>query len=282
MSTETPNPQPDDTVRIVLDGTYVREGDPTDHDGGFAGHLVRVNGVLLCVPLFAGIEVLERADDPTIGEIRAVAPSADGTPKTAVKVGSRLSTNPGERCMWVIVETGEMLADGNVSGLGDVIGAVPDSPAAKVQSPARRSVRVPNEPHGPAAGVLQLVREELTQGHALAAVTLLKRATGWSLDEAREYVESMSEYQAHLSEHGRTEVDPTEARRMRDMGFDKQPEVQISDEDRALIASVLEERMGEYFRDTGYGYRLNTDHLAGVVADIVYAVRVQDRKRGDR
>lgn len=81
----------------------------------------------------------------------------------------------------------------------------------------------------------------------------------------------------------RTEVDPTEADRMRAMGFDKQPEVKISDEDRALIASVLDERTTEYVygQDDG-SWKLDGTALAGVVADIVYAAIVQDRKRGDR
>lgn len=202
MTVETP--QPRDRVRwqrtraiegvveeITSDGLNIRAEDGRLH---------------LCQVEDATVEVLERADNPTIGEIRAVAPSADGTPKTAVKVGSRLSTNPGERCMWVIVETGEMLADGNVSGLGDVIGAVPDSPAAKVQSPARRSVRVPNEPHGPSADAVACMARLIKAGKPAEAVGV---AHGQGMDwaDARRYVEAMPEYQTYLNDHGHsTEV----------------------------------------------------------------------------
>lgn len=88
-----------------------------------------------------------------------------------------------------------------------------------------------------------------------------------------------------LTDHayGRTEVDPTEADRMRAMGFDRQPEFKVSDEDRASIQAVLDERTTEYVygQDDG-SWKLDGTALAGVVADIVYAVRVQDRKRGDR
>lgn len=59
---------------------------------------------------------------------------------------------------------------------------------------------------------------------------------------------------------------------MRAMGFDKpSPEGGLTDRDRVEIQSVLEDRMGEYFQDKGYGWRLNTRDLAGVVADIVFA-----------
>ncbi len=77
----------------------------------------------------------------------------------------------------------------------------------------------------------------------------------------------------------RTEMSPLEAARMAAMGFDKQPEFGISQKDRVLIQSVLEERMGEYFRDSGHGHRLNTRDLSGVVADIVYAAIRQERLR---
>lgn len=250
MSAETPNPQPGDRVRVTYVGMY----EPTPH----GPLLVSDGSPKRSIFEDAIIEVLERALCPEIEGatgIRCQQPTGH--------VGGHKGTTTEEQ----------------TKAVGYPLFV---SWPAESEPPARRSVRVPNEPHGPAAGVLQLVREELTQGHALAAVNLLKRATGWSLDEAREYVESMSEYQAHLSEHGRTEVDPTEARRMRDMGFDKQPELRIGDEQRAEILAVLDERAHEYVYGGAHGWRLDKDALAGVVADIVYAAIVQDRKRGDR
>lgn len=82
-----------------------------------------------------------------------------------------------------------------------------------------------------------------------------------------------------MTDYERTEVDPLDAARMQAMGFDRQPEFGISPKDRVLIQSVLEERMGEYFRSTGNGYRLNTRDLSGVVADIVFAALRQERLR---
>ncbi|MGB3443847.1 MAG: hypothetical protein WBA97_34350 [Actinophytocola sp.] len=295
------------------------------------------------------VEVLERADDPTIGEIRTVGPTLDGKAKTAVKVGGRLSDTPGERSLWVIVETGEVLKDGNVTGLGEVIGTVrPDSP--------RPSVRVPNEPHG----LSGRRRDELTRmagdGNVHGAVHLLVVNTSMNIQEATDYVLSMSEYRTYLAAHGEkwdprrfwpgsdggivpepdaditavddkhgdrlrregdgwigaggegyplivkpwedhvlpkyapytevrdsSDVDPVEADRMRAMGFDAQPEFKVSDEDRALIASVLDERTTEYVygQDDG-SWKLDGSALSGVVADIVFAAIRRDRERGGR
>lgn len=265
MSAETPQPQPGDKILVTYETRYAAGGRSLP-----MGQLIEN----------VRVEVLERADDPTIGEIRAVAPSADGTPKTAVKVGSRLSENPGERCMWVIVETGEMLADGTVSGLGDVIGAVPDSPAAKAQSPARPSVRVPNEPHGLPEHIRSHLVKHAAAGNRDDAVDVLTLHTYMTEDQARDYVESMPEYRTYLAAHG-TDVDPVEADRMRSLGFDRQPEFKLPDDAREQIESVLQDRMGEYFRTGGDGYRdrLNITDLSGVVADIVFAAIRRDRER---
>lgn len=78
-----------------------------------------------------------------------------------------------------------------------------------------------------------------------------------------------------------TELDPLEAARMRAMGFDTPTPDAVPVQDRVLIQSVLEDRMGEYFRDNRYGYRLNTRDLSGVVADIVFAALRRDRERRD-
>lgn len=185
MTVETPQPQPDDRVRVSFEADYWAVQAPQ-----FCGR-----------PLLdiATVEVLERADDPTVGEIRRVSGSLDGESKRAVKVGAFLSTNPAERFMWVIVETGEMLADGDVSGLGEVIGAVPDSPAAKAQRTARPSVRVPNEPHGPSEHVRQMIREHLQGGDAAAAVDLLVQRTTMDRKTAARYIQDMPEYQTYLN-----------------------------------------------------------------------------------
>lgn len=119
-------PRPGDRVRVTYEGIY--------EAGAHGALLVPAGSPKRSIFDDATVEVLKRADDPTIGEIRRVAPSLNGESKQAVKVGSFLSTSPGERFMWVIVETGEMLADGDVSGLGVVIGAVPESPAARLLS----------------------------------------------------------------------------------------------------------------------------------------------------
>jgi hypothetical protein len=85
-----------------------------------------------------------------------------------------------------------------------------------------------------------------------------------------------------VTEHGSTELDPLDAARMRAMGFDKpRPEQVLTDDDRSLIQSVLDDRRGEYFYGGAHGYRLDTRELAGVVADIVFAALRRDReKRG--
>lgn len=191
-------PRKGDRVRVTFDADFLAD-DLGDRMVDVADGMGPIHIVL---PAWATVEVLERADDPTIGEIRAVAPSADGKPKTAVKVGSRLSANPGARCMWVIVETGEMLADGDVSGLGDVTGAVPDSPAAKAQSPARPSVRVPNEPLGLSRRVRQLVLDAAIVDGKRTAAEVLRQHVSIAMPDAIAYVESMSEYQTYLAAHG--------------------------------------------------------------------------------
>jgi hypothetical protein len=76
-----------------------------------------------------------------------------------------------------------------------------------------------------------------------------------------------------------TEVDPLEGDRMRAMGFDTQPEFGISQQDRALIQSVLDERANEYVYGGAHGWNLDSAALTGVVADIVFASLRQERLR---
>lgn len=124
-----------DKVRVVIDGEVLAVG-----TGGWMNVAVGAvpgqpqRGVVSLPRSGEGVSVtvLERADDPTIGEIRAVAKSLDGEPKTAVKVGARLSMAPSERFLWVVVETGEVLADGDID-VQEVIGAVPGTQAAEAE-----------------------------------------------------------------------------------------------------------------------------------------------------
>lgn len=233
-------PRPKDKVRVSFVTEYADDGSILP-----MGKLVED----------VSVEVLKRADDPTIGEIRGVTGTLDGKPKQAVKVGSFLSSNPSERFMWVIVQTGEMLADGNVSGLGDVIGAVPDSPASEAQQqPARRSVRVPNEPHGPSAETLKRIAEFLQLGDKVRAV-LTAAGAGMDREQATRYVESMSEYQQFLSEHG-------EKRELRAFGHDRDKWLWYEVEPGHCItaatrADAEREWVNQYNRDRSYGTPVN-------------------------
>lgn len=167
---------------------------------------------------------------------------------------------------------------------GPLVGVLPGTPAAEVkESPARPSVRVPNEPHGIPLPVRQEIADLLRAGNKRRAVGVLAGFLGIDESAATEYVESMSEYQTYLAAHGSTEVDPTEADRMRAMGFDRQPEFELTDHQRAEIKAVLQYRSPEFFETEGDGYaKLRMGRLSGVVADIVFAAIRRDRERGDR
>ena len=295
MTVETP--QPRDRVRwkrtsviegVVeetgADGIVVRDGDGYKH---------------LCQVEDATVEVLERADDPSKDPIGTVRKGDKSSPVVRCRVTSS-DVHPWKSVMYTVSYSHDEVVGWPVTG------AVPGTPAAeaaaqekaeqiadlreklqrvevkanacRVEESARPSVSLPNEPHGIPLGIRQQAAELLISGNKRGAAGVVGAAMGVSEAEALAYVESMVEYETYLNHHGRTEVDPTEADRMRAMGFDKQPEVKISDEDRALIRSVLLERQGEYFDLSN----LYTEPLAGVVADIVYAAIVQDRKRGDR
>lgn len=189
----TETPRTGDRVRVTYEGRYgvLPSGQEYLSNPGVPNQLF-YDG--------AAVEVLERADDPTIGEIRAVAPSLDGKAKTAVKVGARLSDTPGERCLWVIVETGEVLKDGDVTGLGEVIGTVrPDS--------SRPSVRVLKDPIGLGERLWRDLNRYAGQGDLNAAAGVLSLHTTMSSEEAIAYVEGMSEYQTYLEQHGRKRLD---------------------------------------------------------------------------
>ncbi len=242
MSAETPNPQPGDRVRVTYEGTYLRPHDHQDGchvvkvpddtntrvtlrsatvevleraddpskdevgtvrrspDGKVVAKGSRINFPWANLSAPKGDDSYHSnavAGWPVIGAVPGT-PAAANDPAEFMRKITKVFRRPGESdadYQTRMVREGEAHeADGGVVHLGAFGDCEKCTP--------RPSVRVPNEPHGPAAGVLQLVREELTQGHALAAVNLLKRATGWSLDEAREYVESMSECQTYLNHHG--------------------------------------------------------------------------------
>ena len=250
MSTETPNPQPGDRVRVTYEGIY----EVTPH-----GALLASDGSpKRSIFDDATVEVLERALCAEIEGatgIRCQQPTGhvDGHKGTTTEDQTKAVGYP----LFV-------------------------SWPAESEPPARRSVRVENGPHGPSPTVRILMANRIAEGRAVEAVGIAHDA-GMDWHAARVYVESMSEYQTYLSEHGRTEVDPAEADRMRAMGFDKQPEFQVSDEDRALIQSVLDERTTEYVYEQGDGsWKLDGAGLSGVVADIVWAAIKRDRERGGR
>jgi hypothetical protein len=133
-------PRKGDKVRIGVDAEYVREGDPADHDGGFAGWIVTIAGAMVYLPTDATVEVLERADDPSKDPIGTVRRRPDG-------VVAAKSPNPdypwrgfGEPC-------GENFATVSVIGW-PIIGSVPGTPAAEAEKQPvvdRPPVHVDNE-----------------------------------------------------------------------------------------------------------------------------------------
>jgi len=68
---------------------------------------------------------------------------------------------------------------------------------------SRPSVRVVNEPHGPSVEDRRRIVEFLGLGDKVRAV-LTAATAGLDREQAEQYVESMSEYQSYLSEHGET------------------------------------------------------------------------------
>lgn len=109
----------------VRDELEFRWSETAGHSGGEYPDVEWVLDQLVALDI---LRFREPPVDPSLGEIRRVAPSLDGEPKTAVKVGGSLSLMPSERFLWVVVETGEMLADGNIDVL-EVVGAVSGTPA---------------------------------------------------------------------------------------------------------------------------------------------------------
>lgn len=268
MSTETPNPQPGDKVRFTghahrgQEGTWVRED------------LVILGGTPVRNPF--EFEVLERADDPTqdpIWTVREVEPKPPAAmSNTVVKFGdsywlypSKLGNGYG-RLDWATVRESK------------VVGVVPGTPAAEAQTPVP-DVRVENAPGLPIP-VRQQAADRLVAGDVPGAVAAVVSG-GLTREQAERYVRDMEEWQTYLNHHGRTEVDPVEADRMRAMGFDRQPEVKVSAEDRAEILGVLQDRWDEFYRRPGSeGQRvLHAGALSGVVADIVWAAIKRDRER---
>ena len=327
MTVETPQPQPGDTVMIHVKGVVTHLD---DHDRVVMAKLGDEKGDGTYIPEHATVEVLERAGDPAVGEIRRedhdgghsiwqVEEHEDGERYWRCTY----STAKGNR--GVTFELGQMLDL-------PVIGAVPGTPAAEAQqqiadalpdwereliekeSAARPWVRVPNEPHGLPYDMQQRIGELLARGDVDGAGAIAGRYMDWG--EVDGYLRDRPEFQTGINHNGGkretctrddcpggtrcssgatvlhdktpeceegTEVGEVEADRMRAMGFDKQPEFELSSEDRALIHSVLDERGNEYVygQDDG-SWKLDGTALTGVVADIVYAAIVQDRKRGDR
>lgn len=247
MSAETPNPQPGDRVQVSFAGMLCLGGGIRCDEGD----------VIFYPPGYATVEVLQRA---LCAEIEGAT---------------------GIRCQQ---PTGHV--DGHKGTTTEEQAKAVGYPLfvswpAESEQPARRSVRVPNEPHGIPLEVRQKVLDAAIVDGKRTAAELLQRHVMIAMPDALAYVESMSEYQTYLAAHdGRTKVDPDEADRMRAMGFDKKPEFQVSDEDRTLIQSVLDERANEYVYGGANGWKLDSAELTGVVADIVWAALKRDRERG--
>lgn len=156
----------------------------------------------ITAPMYATVEVLERADDPSAalrGEVREI----DGV--SAVCYGKdfwvRFSTTPGSVAGYGIFRDEQMVG-------APVIGAVPGTPAAEARDkanacePARPGVRVENTPHGLPDQLRRDVVKLASDGNLVGAVSLLTFRTCMTEDQATEYVEGTSEYQTYLSEHG--------------------------------------------------------------------------------
>lgn len=82
----------------------------------------------------------------------------------------------------------------------------------------------------------------------------------------------------------RTPISNEAAELLRHFGFDNPgPPIKVGESDILQITALLEDRMGEYFRTEGDGYRLNVPALSRVVADVaVSAVKTDRRRRAAR
>jgi hypothetical protein len=174
VSTETPNPQPGDRVRVTYVGMY----EPTPH----GPLLVSDGSPKRSIFEDAIIEVLERALCPEIEGatgIRCQQPTGH--------VGGHKGTTTEEQ----------------TKAVGYPLFV---SWPAESEPPARRLVRVPNEPHGPSADAVACMARLIKAGKPAEAVGV---AHGQGMDwaDARRYVEAMPEYQTYLNDHGHsTEV----------------------------------------------------------------------------
>lgn len=78
----------------------------------------------------------------------------------------------------------------------------------------------------------------------------------------------------------RTPLSEEAAALLRHFGFDNPgPPIKVGESDITQITAFLEDRMGEYFRTEGDGYRLNVPALARVVADVAVSAVKTDRRR---
>ena len=174
MSAETPKPQSGDRVRVSYEGTY----EATAH-----GPLLLTDGSpKRSIFDDAAVEVLERADDPSKDLAGTVRRLHDSEPKHAVKHGTALADKPRTADAWTVVETGEVISNGDALH-GDVIGAVPGTPAAEAH------------PLPPAA--LERVKELLRNGQQIRAVKAIREMCyGMGFKEALAFAESLPEWNA--------------------------------------------------------------------------------------
>lgn len=169
MSAETPNPQPGDRVRVTYVGMY----EPTPH----GPLLVSDGSPKRSIFEDAIIEVLERALCPEIEGatgIRCQQPTGH--------VGGHKGTTTEEQ----------------TKAVGYPLFV---SWPAESEPPARRLVRVPNEPLGLPIPARQQAADRLVAGDVQAAVAAAV-AGGLTREQAEQYVRDMPEWKTYLNHHG--------------------------------------------------------------------------------
>lgn len=188
---------------MILEGPYVED------DTGAC--VVLADNETVGIPDAATVEVLKRADGASADLV--------GTMRREEHDGEHVVYAKGTigKMPWVVVFSSAVgligrRFDDSMVGEFPVVGAIPDTPAAEAWTPIpeweqpgprlRRSVRVPNEPHGLPTSARPNVALLVRAGDVTGAIKAVRAATYWPLHEARAYVEDMEEYQTYLSKHG--------------------------------------------------------------------------------
>jgi hypothetical protein len=164
-----------------------------------------ISGWRYNVPKEAVIKVLERADDPKVGELRREDHDDSDGAAGGRSIWQVQEDHDGERFWCCVYST----APGNrdvrfkLDTMLDlpVVGYVPGSPAAYAAA-TKPSGRVVRDPVGLGERLWRDLNRYARQGDLHAAAGVLSLHTAMSGDDAIAYVKDMSEYQAYLSEHG--------------------------------------------------------------------------------